>query len=178
VCVACGQACLGFPPIRCTCGSATRAGALHSTAGTASTSTSPSSSTFASGTQHATRNTQHATRNTQHATRNTQHATQARYHALVSRVRRTRSECMRYWYMVMCHELAHNNVAAHNEEHEVRRPTPPPPPSAHKLSFCNNLFSPAPKQSLLSWLAFRHMEALNALLGSTQQRPPEATTRP
>lgn len=58
---------------------------------------------------------------------------------------RTRSECMRYWYMVMCHELAHNNVSAHNEEHE----------------------------SLLSWLAFRHMEALNALLGSTQQRLPE-----
>lgn len=26
--------------------------------------------------------------------------------------------------MVMCHELAHNNVSAHNEEHEVRTPHP------------------------------------------------------
>jgi hypothetical protein len=74
---------------------------------------------------------------------------------------------MRYWYMVMCHELAHNNVSAHNEEHEVRT-------HSHLALRCISpsltQFS-ALVQSLLSWLAFRHMESLNTFLNS--QRLPQ-----
>jgi hypothetical protein len=80
---------------------------------------------------------------------------------------------MRYWYMVMCHELAHNNVSAHNEEHEVRHTMNSlPSRAALHLSLSPSLthFS-ALVQSLLSWLAFRHMESLNTFLNS--QRLPQ-----